>query len=121
MTIQKILEEGEEGLTNKHKEGGNLGGGGVDPYAKRKRQIIIIQPFLVMKTFVVGEVAFQVGSLKVREQPCAHEEWVLIWFGNNLGLTRSGFSLGLGTNSGSWSQVTPPHTRTHLYRNLPPM
>jgi hypothetical protein len=78
------------------REVGTWGGGGEDPKPK-KRQKIIIQPFLVMKTFVVGEVAFQVGSHMVWEQPCAHEEWVLIWFGNNLGLSRSGFSLGLGT------------------------
>ncbi len=73
-----------------------------------------------MKTFDVGEVAFQVGSHKVWEQPCAHEEWVLIGFGNNLGLTRSGFSLGLGTTSGSWSQVTLP-LENPLVHEPPPM
>jgi hypothetical protein len=96
-----------------------LGGGEVDPYAK-KRQIIIIQPFLVMKIFVVGEVASQVGSHKVREQPFAHEEWVLISFGNNLGLMRCGFSIGLGTTSGLWSQVTLPHENP-LVQEPPPM
>jgi len=85
-----------------HKGGGNLGGGGVGwTRMQKKRQIIIIQPFLVMKTFVVVEFAFQVGSRMVWEQPWAHEEWVLIWFGNNLGLMRSGFSYGLGTTLGS--------------------
>jgi len=55
-----------------------------------------------MKTFVVVEFAFQVGSRMVWEQPSwAHEEGVLIWFGNNLGLMRSGFSYGLGTTLGS--------------------
>ncbi len=91
MSIQKILEEGapegEEGLTNNIREVGTWGGAGWT-----HMQLIIIQLFLVMKTLVVGEVAFQVGRHKVWEQPCAHEEWVLIRFGNNLVLMRSGFS-----------------------------
>jgi len=56
----------------------------------------------------------------VWEQPWAHEEWVLIRFGNNLGLMRNGFSLGLGTTSGSWSQVTLPHENP-LVQEPPPM